>query len=707
MMKKISFLFLVFLGISLAVTVNADFTANPPLDDYHFATNMMLNPDFKVSFVSGQIISGNPTDLASGSRVCPGTVLRVEPEPEAKWAVSYLNAKVLYPYCDPVIYSYCPQMMSAGSLQQNRDIIWLPAGVFNNYQSIGFSNDFQFAIDGENSFDDLSGYGAFAAQPVTYENLPLVPTSPNKRGQSGVLCKGNLRVLRDGQQVGGDIALPSSATKEITLSSVGSHTVRVELRNTDCFASVAKRPLDRGTQWFRINYFARNAPTISPASAAESKNIIVEQAATPCDFSMLQSVYYDTRDANIYLVVATVQNTGSQPLVINSVSSFTLGYTATPLNPTLCAGLGLPPSLCPAANGFGETVQPTQTNDYFIIVDTQGGDINNAALRLNGQSTVTNCGVQGTCGETFVPNPSGDVVMCEIDPPTLVAGRLIAYEWLVTCYDAGNNVVPCVGNNWYFGGGLSGIFIERTNTHAIAGSDSPIGSTGTLDYESGQAHCQSDLTIVDPSPWLVCEFDPSSANMQVGDQQYFDLTCYWDGQEVTINDADYGLGNGLVGSLSNESIDGVTFEGTQNSSGILWGIGWYQHPSLPDMVGGIAIADIIVGSGGNGNNETNGNGEDDEEEDCIITGPDPLAAWPGWHGDFQIWCGENFDQHCSPVVSWTYSGAGSLTNADEDGATLTVAGTLGDSEVLRANLPDGGFCTKIIEIGLPSCWEFS
>ncbi len=714
MKTKAAFVFLFLFALSAAVTVEADFEPGHTVSGHHFATDIMMNPDFTLSLVSGDLVSTNvdPNNLPSGTQVCPGAVIGVEPDLESKWAVSHFEGKAWYQCCgyyynscdNTEIQWHCPSMMSYSTVNLNRDIKWLSTSTYNSFDSLISTIDFETGQDGESSYNQLGGSSGFSTQSVTYVHDPCVPESNNKRGFAGVFCKGKLRVTRNGQAVGSDITLPGTGTREVTLSTIGSHTIGLELRNNDCFASIVKRPLETCSNFFLISYYGHNAPSIS---ASETKTIEVVQAAQPCSINVLSSTYHASTMSDIFLVVATVQNTGSQPTELHGVNAMP-PYNAFKFNTALCNVLGLQ-SLCPLSNGFDETIPAWQSQNVYILLDTNGNPPENAQINVYGRTVGAQiCGGQGLCSDSFSPSSSSDIVSCEIDPPTLDAGRLIAYEWTVTCYDATNTAVPCVGDDWYMGGGLTGIFVDWDNTHAIAGFTSPIGSTGTMNYESGLAHCWSDITVVDPSSWLVCEFDPSSATMEVGDEQYFDLTCYWDGQEVTINDADYGLANGLVGSTSNESTEGVTFEGTQNSSGILWGIGWYQHPSLPHMVGGIAIADITVGN--QSGNETNGgNGDEDEDEDCRIGDtPGPLQAWPGMVYWLPIYCGDNLDEQPCSVASWTYAppNDGNVWG-DNWGVNVVATAEPGSSGTITATLTNGGYCTKEVNIVYPECWEFS
>lgn len=709
-MKKIFLSFLFLVSVFWAVTVDADFVSstNP---DYYYSTDIMVNSDFELSLVSGEVVSGDPSDLQSGAQVCEGSVIRVTPEMDSKWAVGEFSARSIFPGCGELVdcngntieIDYCSFLMDYdhSSFSHNREIGWLDETLFDDYLSVAQSFNHISGCPGEDMYNQL-GSGAYTTQPITYANEPIIPDTPNKKGLAAVFCKGKLSVERNGVSISSGLDIATQETTDIALSSTGTNTISVALEDANCFGSVVKRALDSGTNFFRISFYSDDQFSISSSAATESKTIQVVEGGEPCDFEVVSSTYTGAKSAgDVYLVSATVRNNGNDPMIIDGVSA-SFGYDAAPFDPGTCTTLGFPSSVCPINSGFNIAINPGSEHTVYMFVNTHGNDIESAAVMLSGESTVSVCGSFGGCSERFNPQETSEAVSCEIVPDSINAGRLMAYEWTVTCYDINNNPVSCVGNNWYFGG-LSGIFVERTNTHTIAGVDSPVGSTGTLNYESGLAVCHSDITVVDPD--FVCEFTPSSAGMEVSDEQYFDLTCYWEGQEVTIDDATYGTDNGLTGTLSNESTDGVTFGATQESSGILWGLGWYQHPSEPHMVGGIAVATITVGSEGN---ETE-NGGEDEEEDCQIGDtPGPLTAWPGYHTWLPLWCGETFDEHCGGVVTWTYTPPDEGTaQGDNLGADATVTGPFGSSAVITAHLEDGGFCTKDVNVIAPNCWEFS
>ncbi|MFZ5500377.1 MAG: hypothetical protein ACOY58_00465, partial [Candidatus Micrarchaeota archaeon] len=274
----------------------------------------------------------------------------------------------------------------------------------------------------------------------------------------------------------------------------------------------------------------------------------------------------------------------------------------------------------------------------------------------------------------------------------------------VTCYDIGDNPTPCAGNNWYWSG-LPGGFVDRTNTHALAYHTAPPGSSGSLWYESGVASCSADVTSRPGGPWYVCELDPSSAHVEVDTSRPFDFTCYLNGTETAPDDATYSLINGLSGTTSNESIDGVTYNAPHlPDSGDLQGYGEYQVS--PYIVGAVALADIqVVNTTGNG---TNGGGDPDPNTNpyCLI-GTGSMSVFPGGSYWVDIWCGPHHNESCTGVF-WSVD-EGSLWGQSDFGTGFTVDGIPGASGRLTAtvNGDPNQVCWMPFFIGIPDCWEFT
>ncbi|VVC04604.1 Uncharacterised protein [Candidatus Bilamarchaeum dharawalense] len=307
----------------------------------------------------------------------------------------------------------------------------------------------------------------------------------------------------------------------------------------------------------------------------------------------------------------------------------------------------------------------------------------------------------------FVPDVNAPT-SCEMVPTNLTMAPLELAAFTVTCENFFGNPVPCIGDNWFWGDGLTGDFVEKDETHANAYSTSPVGSTGKLFYSSMLANCSSNVTIDFHDGYYGCDLTPDSVSLNYSDSQHFNFACTVNGTDpATPDDTDYQLVDGLIGSV-NGNLTGVDYDAPdENTSGNLLGVGYFND-APPPYLGAVDLSHISVSnmSGPCVGPDCNPG----DTLDCRILAPYPLVIPTGYHGWYGIRCGVDGTEIC-PAMNWviTPGTAGYITSGDYLGAWFTINGHPGSIGEIHASFesdPSRG-CSRPFEIGTSDCWEFS
>jgi len=699
--KIILSVFLLLVSTIYATNINdANFRAS--IADYHFKTDMQFTTDFTLSLHSGEIIEGNPADLETGDVVCVGSVLRVTPTYNSKWATSSdIDIDGLHPFCegDP-----CPSMITYTSVNTNKDVEWLSTSVFNDHQDFGESNDFS---ESSSRYNEL---GTFHNERVSYNPRVGVWFS-NKRGGANIFCKGKLQVRRGTTVLGTPSTLPETTTTDVTLNNEGTFTISTRISDADCFGVMVVHPTD--SIW--MDYYVNNVPSAITGGSLglKEKAIEVQAGGGLCHF-------YDTgdieasasfTDEELIMLKIRFHNNGD-PIKVTGVSSSNADYLVDPFPVDLCDILGFPSSICPDTNGFDEDINTGANKHLYVLLDASGGASGDTTLTFDAETVSSACGGAVTCDDD-VHLDTEDAFFCEIDPDSLALPTEDVAEFLVDCYNFLGNDVDCNGDDWYWSDGVSGDFIEKDNEHALAYSTSSPGSSGRLNYEDGEeiAHCWSEIDVIpDGEHSYECEFIPDSAELEIDESEYFELNCFLDGDSSVPDDAEYDLIEGLDGDLSDESEEGVTFTGTEDSDGRLRGFAEWDIPDDDPILGTVAFADIIVGEGDD--NDTDDDDDDDDDDPnahCKIGDGSLLEIFPGASGYVNIICGPNHNMPCISV-SWYEIGPVELSGSDEEGTNYAITGVPGDSGEIKAYVTyegDSGYCWLPFYVLEPECWEYT
>lgn len=696
-MNKIilSVLLIIASSFAAAAIVDADFDTGAGLG-HHFATDIYFNSDMSCSY-SGTVLEGTPCDDPSAA-VCPGGTMYVVPSTSSRWADDYLTVVSSYPRCTGT--GYCPTMIDYSSVSLDKPVSWISDSMHSDYMTYISTIPLRTGLEGIERYDEL---GTFHTQSVAYQNITGGPIYPNKRGEVNVFCNGNVQVIANSAVIATqEIDSPSI---EVVPLSLGVNTVRTRLSGVDCFAAVAKNPLDLAyPDYFQILLYGDNRPSV-PTVSSNSVTIRVEDRMPSLS---LEGVSVTEFGAN-YIFEVDVRNDGDVPVRITRVVPGGSGFTS-PLSPSACFTYGIPTPPCPSSSGFGTTIAEGATHTVYVYY---GGTLSGVPITLIYEPLEPICSSE-TEFELDVALES-DIVRCEIEPPTLEAGQHEVHEYEVTCYNVMGDAVPCSGNDWYWADGLSGGFIDRTNTYAWAYTSSSAGSTGTLNYRTGDVICSSDVISSEISPYFDCELDPTSADLEIGDDQYFDLTCYMDGVETPPTDATYDNVDGLVGSITESSLTGTRFTGTVTSDGNLRAFARRSHHGDPTLLGAVAFAHINVGNATE-TPETPGTGED---EDCEIRpGTDDLYPHDG--STVALYCGEEGARTLCTVsdVEWILTSDLYGTKVTETSNSLAyVVGSTGTpaygyytsaiTAILNPGTDEAGSCTADINIVEPTCLEYT
>ena len=673
-MKRL-FLFLV-LAVSLTSAVYIDFkndrSNSNPAELYHFGTDVQ----FESSIDSCRVTScpyGAPEDcilegtLCSGTAtVCPGTWIGVTPEAEGRWAAPSLNIFSLYPYCEGILG--CPEPVSYSSVNTNKNLKWLSNSVYAKYDAdAGGHAAYDYCTPStcpplylsQSGIDVYNELGTFYTQRMTYMRLESEGPLTNKRGSANVFCNGDIAVQYAGSPFGTqDIPTSGGTYSEANIHLIGGEgtaALTPAISNMDCFSSVVIYPANTSNTNWRWYPFGYDMPSLG-TQMGTPKYVEVEDRQPLLDVVYVSVTEYSPH----YIFEIWVINRGDVPVEVTRTTPIGPGHPQ-PLSSTTCMLLGIPTPPCPSSSGFGEEI-PVGALHFIYVIYT--GDLDADLFDLKYGTDYNVCSSE-TEWEVEV-TADADVGSCTIRPSSLIVDPYEVHEYNVTCYNILHHSVPCSGDTWYwqtFRGG----FIETTNEHSLAYTYSPAGSAGQLYYQDDSGiRCSSDVTIskTPHTPdYYRCEMDPAVAGFEVGEEQYFDVTSYFDEVEVTPDDVSYALTGGLAGTLSDESDSGVRYTATTPCLGILRTYSEYTSPSDGYLRGAVCLAGIIVEEAGN----------DSDRFQCELV-PNSTSMEIGGSETFELNCHFDGAEVTPDTVTYTLVDglSGTLSGESVSGVTFTA-----------------------------------
>ena len=721
-MKRLIFL-LFLLGISwCAQTSVTGYYDDADFDtDFYFTAGERFSVDFscnviECSFSSDPadcILEGNP--CSGSSKVCPGTKIELTPSVSGRWATSgYLDIFAPYPYCDPVIY--CPEMESYSS-KSEKSVKWLSADLFNEYDAEHGGHTTMITGVGPEGIPYYNELATFHTQSVDYWHYYDEPVQRNKKGYANIFAKGWVDVKKG--TLGTGFSVTDIEPVQITLPCEETATIRTTLMNVDTFAALVKHPKDDTdhTDMFRIFFFGYAAPSVS--QIYEEKSIVVENVQPSL---RVESVSVHS-GATHYLLHVSLYNDGDVPVEVTRVLPQDPGW-AKGFGGGDCELYGFPPAVCPSDSGFEDTINPGGTHTVYVIYR---GELEGDIVELVYEPLAKVCSAETTFRVAVHVTDGETATRCSIEPSSVSVTPGEINEWAVTCYNSLDTEVPCVGNNWGWAD-VSGVFIDRTNEYAQAYVTGPPGGRPyyTLTYKTDSVYCNARIYSPADEPEgsgdpysLVCELVPDSAGLDLGESQTFELVCTLEGTPVTPDSADYSNVNGLDGSLSGASTDGVTFTATvDNVTGDVQVIAWYNNPVDDTLRGAIDWAHVIVGEGGE---EPPEDGEG--EEICEITLV-PAETYPHGGGRVGILCiSEDEKTICRKDIRWEISPDlyGSINGLPPESGHMGAAYNVGETDepgpgtyisAITAHVLDSdeeviGSCYADVLIKEPTCLEYT
>ncbi len=646
----ISVLFLL-VSTAYATDVGANFTSISPRS--YFNTTMRFNTTVTFAVVSGSVVSGNAANLQTGDTVCTGTTISATAAMNTIWGVGTTTIVSLYPSCSGSPGAYCPAMINAGAQTSNLAITWLPSFTYDSEATAAAGGSTQDPIHRAT----LGGDSVFHNEPVTYYNGTV--SNPQyfsgKEGGAGIFCKGSFEVL-DNNTVMNSSALPGAGYVEFNATTTGTvaHQIRTGFGGVSCFAALEKHPLDLDNMYYYLRYYSYTPPSMPSVVASSAITLNVVDSGGNCTMHTTAITVSRSASANGTAMVRTTVHNDADAIQVSSVTSSDPAFTAVPFPIAMCGILGFS-SLCPASNGFNETINPGANKDLYVLVTTSatsGGTV----LTFNAQTLTALCGASSRC--TAIANLTNQAT-CGIVPPALTVLPLEIGQFNVACQDLAGATMACAGSNWTASPALRGTFLAADNTQSQIYSQATPPASGLVTYASSNniAICNANMNVASTIPGnttYTCAFTPPGANMTLNEVKYFELHCMLNGTIPTVPDiAAYSLINGLIGTTSNGSVDGVTYTAPGvSTNGNLRGVG--NLTVRANVIGAVALAPIIVNTTGTPYN-------------CTIQ-PPSLALGQQEYGIFTVTCMNNVGI-VIPCIgnAWAWSGiSGGFIAAETD-----------------------------------------
>lgn len=715
------FALLVLLSAASATSTSADMTMGIQ-PSFHFSTDMSVNAYSTISMVSGN--TSTPTIIKDGDTVCAGSTLSISPTISASWASSSLDIVSIYPTSSGT--GYYPAMIPDSTVNYNQAIRWLPSSTYDSQINFVGSNYANEVTEDEPSQSHYNNLQPFVTEPMAYNNGS--GTFQNKEGGANVYCKGTLNVM-DGSTNLASYDIPSMSDTQLKLSTTGTHQISVGISGIDCFAATVKHPdnLNDHPSWFWYYYYTANRPNFGSSSttsvATQTVTINVQPTGGNCAMHQTSiTASSSLNGASLTMVKVTMRNDGDA-MMVNSVSSSDPGFSVSPFPAGLCSLYGIPSSICPSSNGFNTTIAAGSSVDLYTLVQSSGSNSGGTTLTFNagvsssGGGTCASGSSAATCSQDISLGP--DVaISCQIQPPSLPLGPLEVAQFQVACQNLGGATIPCSGDDWFWADGLSGGFVSKDNTQALAYPTTPAGASGTLRYSSGMANCLTDITT--RQPVYECELLPMVVSMNTSDSRHFTLNCFVNGTKTTPDTATYTPINGLSGSTSNSSTTGTDYTAPPfDSSGDLQGFGIFNSAPSP-YKGAIGLSHVTVSSGGpnnttntNSTNTTNtttgGTNPNGDSSACSIQG-DIGNVFPGFKEWIGIKCGPKANETCDNVT-WSINpiDGGYISGQTLGGTYVTITANQSTSGTVTAVI-DGKasqYCFRYFLVGQRQCWEYS
>jgi len=643
---------------------------------YHVSTDLRFTQKSEVS-TTATVLSSGTGDGLIGDTICPGTVT-VKSTSSGKWADNDFYARVYYYYsCAPTGSSTTPTDVAIRF--HNSD--------YNILKNVYVCHD----------YDSCYGHeGTLTNRKIDiYELYPNSADYTNRLGRVSYTCaaSNSLSVTGAGsfsvQQATGSTSF--STTRSVNLNKNGTYTFTDKMSVSGC-AAVVRYPSCSTAPYEDERIFSRTSASLTSASeysktATNTFTIKVEDRQNSIKFGSTtpSSPVTIPNSTTPTLVGISVTNNGGAIVQITAVTSNNSMVKVEAFDNSLCSG-PVPSSISAICSGggggFNTNINPGATRTVYVYLSAPtasapGTYQTTLTFTHVAQSNVCDSKTDTTGFELNKGSGPGNPTRCEITPSTESVKLQQLYDFTVACYDSTNAKVSCSGSNWNLVG-LSGVFFSKTSSSAQMFTTSSVGSTGQLRYTTGSVSCDSNLTVTDFTEGLTVT--PPTAKLKQNDTQQFTATCTQNGNPVTCLGNQWNPKGGLIGKLSNSTINTTIYTATvDNVTTRLYSVAYGLNSVNPP----VGWADITVGSGSNGDKNETDDGDDNERKGkskyCVID-PDSQTVYTGWR-TWTVTCldpGNGQPTSCKKTVAWYLNGVplpsnsitGMITNA-----LITMPGT--------------------------------
>lgn len=524
-MKLFSTIFLLLILVASAMAVSASYKDWLALNfnrPYHVNADVQASSDFTISAPSSKVLSGSPSNLASGSVVCPYTQLSLNPIVTAStYKVSSISSA--YP---PT--SAPPSCTSGGA---TRPIKWLSASTFNSVRSNFQTN--QDMLTSSSDINPLGGTSAFYDECITFFDGSTQYSSAS--GRMRIFGKGTI-VFKDGTTtLPNPVPIDNPTSRYRTLTTLGNHQISSTLTGVDTLPVVNPKT---SSPYFRLYAFSYNAPSLG---STVSKTIKVENRQNAMSVVSTKPISPTITVGKPLYAAISIKNTGNTIVQVNSVQS-TPPVTVSPLNVANCGGAipsTYPPcTLSPPENGFNRNINPGVTGIVYVQMDVPPGTApgtHSTTMTFTHTAAGEVCNAKTTTTQYTLSNidiiidpVSKDTCKITDGPMPVQTGSSRVFQ--IQCAHQGDPLGPCTGASVQWDVSPSGFGVINANSNTQATITFPVPGAGSLNADVTGTY---NATCRFPASGMIrvqdvsnCSISPNPADMYQSQARDFTLDCF-------------------------------------------------------------------------------------------------------------------------------------------------------------------------------------
>ncbi|PIT84075.1 hypothetical protein COU37_05455 [Candidatus Micrarchaeota archaeon CG10_big_fil_rev_8_21_14_0_10_45_29] len=355
----------------------------------------------------------DPNDLPDEFTMCPG-MLDIFLASESQWASDSLFCIADYPG-NPVDEPLCPQCKdefdsncypkyeTIGSdtcglrtTCLNDEMPWLSPSSsnpvqWNSAQQIlcsGFSltsgellecmraSQRSNQYEGGKLLDEWAAIQFLSNINCDYQPLLNCPLYPNQQAQGALVCNGEFSVNGNTYRLEG--MSPSAATR-LNFQNGGTYTLAPELNVDECMGVARKLPIRSYPEANWQYYFYRETAPYFPAKTNTEYTItVLDQNTCALTSTVSPAVFSNVAPGDIVNTIITIENTDNAPIRATGVRTARQGWLVAPATE-------------PPPNGFGQTINPGETQALSIIITAGNPADGQLAVEVQIESTIPLC----------------------------------------------------------------------------------------------------------------------------------------------------------------------------------------------------------------------------------------------------------------------------------------------------------------------------